>query len=71
MTPLPKWIDEFRQGFSMAATDGMKLEGREDYRLFEALSIAWEALVHIQERDPILTIDEIAQDAMRRIEEMK
>lgn len=66
---LPKWMDELRVAFSMAATDGMNLKDRQDYQLFQAISIAWAILeVSNYSIDPLTRI--ISKEAMHQIEEL-
>ena len=64
---LPEWIFNIQQEFSMSITDGMKVEKRDDYKMLQALTIAWEALEYYKSMDDVT---DNAKDALNRIRDL-
>lgn len=55
---LPKWVERYKESVALSP---------DDFKLTEALSIAWEALEFSSQYD---LVDEKCKDAMHRISEL-
>lgn len=84
MTALPEWVKQIQRDYKILEKDGMMSNERVEYQILKALTIALEALNQIVEartkKEPGMSVQSIplnrsslqgiAQDAMRRIEEL-